>query len=872
MSDNTNDGINVTISGDAGRLRSAVDNAKDAVGSFFEKLTDGVKESGEVGEAIAGIFENLRSGSVNDVIEGLKEVKASALAAVGAIYEIGEKLVEFAEKAYELNDAAEDMGRLLGISATEAGELTTRAQLADVSVQSYTGALTMLNRQLKNNEDGLKAMGLETRNSAGELKNSTELMDDAIKVLNEYKAGTDRIQAAQQMFGRGAAESAQLLKLLNVTTEEARQFEEEYGLTLTEQSQAASEEYEKSLHMLSLAKEGLANQVGQVLLPILSDLNDMLRETLPTATVILKGALAGIVSFLEVLENGIVVVWETLKAVVFSIAEPIRAVFAAMARAMVGDFSGAKDKLSGIADQLAARWQMAFDKMAESSAKTAERIRNNFVEGDPSKVENPGSKNFTAPPDANSQGQEKSRFQDWNAVIEQQKASYALMQDAQGTFLQYSKQKEASYWQDILNRDDLTSAERLSVEKSFLAARQALRQQQVAADVDRYREELAAHKNNYDAQLQIAQAAATEMKALYGDDSREYRAAADAVVQIERQKQAQLLALKMQSMDAEKAAALDSIAHAERMARLEVEAGNISKQELKEQLITFENERYQIELNALNARLQLAEQDPSTDPTKLQAAHIAIEALERQHQNKLIEMRREASIASGGFLSSFVNGLAGVWQNGLTSMLNGTLRFSTALRGIWGTIQQQLAQTTIQMGIDWVKKEAMQTAASSAGAAQRLAIEAGAAVKSVAIWAAAGLKNVLISAYQAMAAAWASISAIPVVGPFLAPTVAAATLAGVIAIGSHIASAEGGYDIPAGVNPVTQLHEQEMVLPADIAKPLRQNLADGGSIGGGNINIYAMDAQDVQRVFRKHGPAIMKSLGGQVRNFNTGAG
>ena len=45
------------------------------------------------------------------------------------------------------------------------------------------------------------------------------------------------------------------------------------------------------------------------------------------------------------------------------------------------------------------------------------------------------------------------------------------------------------------------------------------------------------------------------------------------------------------------------------------------------------------------------------------------------------------------------------------------------------------------------------------------------------------------------------------------------------------ASAEGGYDIPAGTNPMTQLHEREMVLPRAQADVIRGLATDGG--GGG---------------------------------------
>ncbi|MDH6185478.1 hypothetical protein [Polaromonas sp. CG_23.6] len=58
---------------------------------------------------------------------------------------------------------------------------------------------------------------------------------------------------------------------------------------------------------------------------------------------------------------------------------------------------------------------------------------------------------------------------------------------------------------------------------------------------------------------------------------------------------------------------------------------------------------------------------------------------------------------------------------------------------------------------------------------------------------------------------------------------ASAGLVGGLAIAE--ASAEGGYDIPAGTNPMTQLHEREMVLPKAQADVIR-GLASNGGAGG----------------------------------------
>src|SRR6185437_6443477 len=104
-------------------------------------------------------------------------------------------------------------------------------------------------------------------------------------------------------------------------------------------------------------------------------------------------------------------------------------------------------------------------------------------------------------------------------------------------------------------------------------------------------------------------------------------------------------------------------------------------------------------------------------------------------------------------------------------------------------------------------------------------------------------------AAEAIAAAWAAISAIPFVGPFLAPGIAAGVGATVLALAGDVRSASGGFDIPAGLNPMTQLHSQEMVLPADLANRVRSMTNDGG--GETHIHVHAMDHHDVQRFIKK---------------------
>ena len=88
---------------------------------------------------------------------------------------------------------------------------------------------------------------------------------------------------------------------------------------------------------------------------------------------------------------------------------------------------------------------------------------------------------------------------------------------------------------------------------------------------------------------------------------------------------------------------------------------------------------------------------------------------------------------------------------------------------------------------------------------------------------AAGLGGFIAQVMQAVVLdakrVFANIFAIMSSNPVTLPAAAPAAAAGAAAVMSF--SAAGGFDIPAGVNPLTQLHQREMVLPATLANPMR---------------------------------------------------
>ncbi|MBK9019634.1 MAG: hypothetical protein IPL72_06390 [Sulfuritalea sp.] len=138
----------------------------------------------------------------------------------------------------------------------------------------------------------------------------------------------------------------------------------------------------------------------------------------------------------------------------------------------------------------------------------------------------------------------------------------------------------------------------------------------------------------------------------------------------------------------------------------------------------------------------------------------------------------------------------------------------------------------------------------------------------------AGIKTTTTStigakAAEAGAGGVASMAAAPFPINLTAPAFGAMMSGIAASYGAIVASAARGYDIPKGLNPLTQLHEEEMVLPQRYADVIR-GLAGGQpsqAIGDvHNITITAMDGADVRRVLRRHYPHVAESLRIAARN------
>lgn len=480
----------------------------------------------------------------------------------------------------------------------------------------------------------------------------------------------------------------------------------------------------------------------------------------------------------------------------------------------------------------------------------------------------------TGESDTGGGGGSTSRVNEWQSVLDSQKLAHQQQQAEQGTYHQFSLSKEVEYWQSVLQREDIKSGERIGVQRKYLAAVTAQRRQQEGVAFADLQAQAQQYRNNMDARLQVAQKTLQRSAQLYGTDSQEYQRAATEVVAIERQKQQQLQSIKEQAVAATKKSRLADVDHANQLAQLAVQGNLITQRQLLAAQRDFENARYAIEAEALENRRLLLEQDPDRNPIALQQIHQEILALQQAHSNTLALLNQQQALESSENWNSMLTSLQQTWATGLNSIIAGTMSTRGLLQGIFRSIGVAFVENMVTKPLmAWLFGEAAKTSATVAGVAARGAAEEAGAIKSVVLWAGAAIANILVSGYQAMAGAFSAMASIPIIGPVLGVVAAAAAGAFVFGLIKNVSSAEGGYDIPSGTNPLTQLHEQEMVLPKQYANVIR-NAADGeGGLGGNGATINYHDnsgrltpsdirrnvgviAKELQRLRRNNGVSI----------------
>lgn len=759
----------------------------------------------EAGEQIRAFGDGAKTG-LTAALAPLARLQ-TAFVAAGTVLAGGAVFKAAAEQAALTAEESIKLGRALGISAGEASVLREALQQGNTSQEEFVGAAKGLAKQLVENESGLNAMGLKTRDAAGNLRPLNELTLDAIGVLNGYKAGTDRAIAAQALFGKGFAMTSNLAEMNSAAVAETGEQMRALGLVVSQENVEAYKAFDNAGDQANLVLTGIKTTIGNAVMPVLTQLGEWFAAVGPAAVAVVRAAIGTLVGAFWALKTAAISVFSTLNAVVVQVAEPIRAVAVAFWKLLQGDFAGAKSEIANIPKVWSAAWNEAFGNIAASASETRDKIAQIFGAGTAAAAPGTGGRGAgnllkngdkTGKSGSAAAAPDPGFMQYYEAELAQRKAAF----EQENALRQFSKEQELAYWREVQANLELTSKDRLAIAKRTATL-----------------------------ELEIRRQSAKEQRDL------------DSVM-----------------VDSRRAAALAQIQFEEQQANFSRENGDITKRELLVLEEQFARRRFEIEYQALLERLELAKSDPNASPAELARIKEQMIEIERNYQLRRGEITQGVAAEQNALWNGFTGTMTSLWDKGLQAMMNGTLTWRNAWQAIMADMTRWFVSDVIGAQVkSWITEQAKLLAVKLGFMQADEAATIASSAKIVGAKATETTAVVAGDAAQAGAGAAKSQAGIPIAGPWLALAAMAMVFAAVMALGKR-KSAAGGFDIPKGLNPMTQLHEEEMVLPQKYANVIRGMAGGGEGQGGGATGgmvfaptIKAMDSRDVLRALREGG-------------------
>lgn len=824
----------------------AVHNSGQQISSSSQHVTNSINNMhAQIGNAMTASVSKISSGY--SAIQGAFAKVQSAALGIGAVLAGGAMFAGAISNAMEFAAENRRLAVTLGISAEAATTLNIALKEIGMTSDDYIGMSTKMVRQLKTKEGAFQALGVQIRDTNGNYLSQDQVMQNAIDTLRQFKEGTDRNVVAQFLFGRGAGELDKMLKLTREQMEHAHKMYVQLGLSTVEGIEPMKK-YKEAMADTKLMFTAAAGEIMRALLPKLTDLAHYIIANAEPACKLLNKALGGLQLAFLVVQGVVSVVITGLKQLVHAAAAAGMVLYDIFTGNWGDIKADAKKGLANIKDDYE---YMMFDlkNIVQSGMDTV----NDLIGGETkkpkaAKTSTGGTKTLSAAQlDALKDSgtskekkapQEKSLLGEWRDELEKKK-------EVEANYFKDSRDMELTFWQGKLNLTKTGTKDRFSVEHEIYQLKKAMAVEAFQAEITTLKAQADAENKSGTERIKIAEKIVQRYAETYGKDSKEYAQACRDKEKIERQHQEEMA--KLDTIRTEHQAKIKLLSQEMELDRIKYleQLGAISAQEQIEQTRQVEQQKHQIMLDAAKAAAAIS----GLKPEEKLKRDLEIENLEGQHQKRMTELNQQSSLENIATWKSFYQSITSAVNQSVQGMIQGTLTLRDGIRKIGQSIVLEMVNRVIKKIVDeWIWGEIMKlsisktyagilTALGITTAAIQTSTQAGASATTVGIKGAEATTVVTANTVEGATGVLASLSSIPYIGWALGLAAFAAVMAlGMGALSSI--SAAGGYDIPAGINPVVQTHANEMILPANLADRVRNMTAQPGS-GSGTLTLSA---------------------------------
>jgi hypothetical protein len=290
-------------------------------------------------------------GGATDKMRGALNSVKGALAGLGLGLSVA-GLAAWVRSAIDAADEASKMAQKIGVATKDVAGLKLAFQLSGVESGKMVASMARLTDEIGRGNKAFGAMGVETRNADGTMRETTAVLRDMADRFSNLEDGTLKTALAVEVFGTRMG--ADMIPLLNggaAALDEMDAMARKLGLTIDTETGKSAEQFNDTLELVRLSGQGVGTQIAAQLLPTLNALAGSMLDSvtegdrLRRMADILAGALKGLYS----VAVGVVEIFNTL-------GKAIGGSLAAIAAVLRGDFAEARQILKEASTDIREGW------------------------------------------------------------------------------------------------------------------------------------------------------------------------------------------------------------------------------------------------------------------------------------------------------------------------------------------------------------------------------------------------------------------------------------------------------------------------------------------------------------------------------------
>ena len=218
------------------------------------------------------------SGKVAQATRGLSTAAGGALAGIAGL------AIKSAAAADDLNTLAKQTG----ISTAELQKMQYASDLVDVSVDTITGAMTKMKKNMASTSADTQAafqrIGVSVTDANGQLRSSTDVFYEVLQGLSKISNETERDVVAMQLFGKSADELAGIVDDGGAALKSLGEEAEQLGLILDQETLDSLNNVNDQVDKLKAKANGEIAKSGakalEALMPVFEKVLDAMNKAL----------------------------------------------------------------------------------------------------------------------------------------------------------------------------------------------------------------------------------------------------------------------------------------------------------------------------------------------------------------------------------------------------------------------------------------------------------------------------------------------------------------------------------------------------------------------------------------------------------------